>query len=218
MPALVEAFRDADGGEVTATFGPSGRLAAQIEAGAPVDVFLSADEGFVRSVGKDLEEATIRPYATGRLALVGVGDLEELAGESVKKIAMANPDHAPYGKAAREALRAAGLWEKVREKIVLAENVRQAQQFVESGNAEAGLVSYATARGSAGLGATPVDESLYPPLVQWLGVVKGSARPARAREFAAFMASDRARGILEAAGFKAPPDHQEAGRESQSAK
>lgn len=172
------------------TFGSSGMLARQIAHGAPYDVFLSADDKY--------GGAGARPYAIGRLALWSQGakvkDLAALA--NVRWIAIANPEHAPYGRAARQTLERSGLWPRVRDKIVLAENVRQAFQFAESGNADACLVAYPLVRPRGGL---RLDAKLHDPLRQVGRVVKRS--PA-ADAFLEALTGPRGQTMLKAAGFE----------------
>lgn len=172
------------------TFGSSGMLARQITHGAPYDVFLSADEKYAG--------AGARLYAIGRLALWSrngaVKDLAALAG--VRWVAMANPEHAPYGRAARQALERAGIWPRVRQKIVLAENVRQAFQFAESGNANACLVAYPLVRARGGI---LLDAKLHDPLRQMARVVKPSVA---ADAFLDALTSPRGKALLKAAGFE----------------
>jgi len=223
MRELGPAFRARERGEVTFVIGASGNLAQQLEHGAPYDLFLSADEGWVEGLAAKgvLDPATVRPYARGRLALVfatsvtppkgmevaGTGELAMLDTVAVRNIALANPAHAPYGKAAREALQAAGLWEWVRPKLVYGENVRQALTFVQTGNADAGLVAESIVRGGP-LRWLPVAEALHAPLRQALGIRRGSIRRARAGRFVAFMQSPEGRAALRRYGLVPLPQRQ----------
>jgi molybdate transport system substrate-binding protein len=131
---------------------------------------------------------------------VQVKGLDDLTKAEVKKIAIANPDFAPYGMAAKQALKHKQLWDQLQPKIVRGESVRQALQFVESGNAEAGLVGRAIAQ-VKGIEVIPLDQGLYEPIVQALGVVSRTKRPADAQAFADFMNGEVAQGILAEFGF-----------------
>jgi molybdate transport system substrate-binding protein len=166
LPLLLEAFQSATGIKVEATFGSSGNFARQIRQGLPVDVFMSADEswvdqlaqaGFTRNIGNAGAAQPDRGviYALGRLALYVPLDSSipldpELAGlrsswKQVNKLAIANPEHAPYGRAARELLEKLGMWELVLPKLVLGENIAQATQFVATGAAQAGITALSLA-------------------------------------------------------------------------
>src|SRR5260370_29703777 len=130
------------------TFGASGMLAQQIAAGAPYDLFLSADEARVKELaasGALIKDSVVR-YAYGRLALWSkggrAGSLSDLLSAAILHIAIANATHAPYGAAARQALEKSGLWTQLAAKIVYGESVRQAMQYVESGNVEAAIVAW----------------------------------------------------------------------------
>lgn len=209
MPTLLARFKAETGVEAVATFGASGHLAQQIRQGAPFDVFLAANRKFVT----DLAEAnairpdSVRDYALGSLSLVvredvteAVETLEDLGSPAVKKVAIANPSIAPYGAAAKQALEKAGLWDALEPKRVQAETVRQALQFVQTGNAEAGLVGTAIAN-VKGVRVIPVDGTLHDPLRQSLGVTAQSERPDDANAFVRFLLDGQGRGLLRQAGF-----------------
>jgi molybdate transport system substrate-binding protein len=214
LPEVVERFRKANPGvEVTVTYGASGQLARQIRAGAPFDLFLSANTRFVKELAdeKVVKPDSLKPYAVGTLALAlagGVGDrvksLDDLAGEEIKQVAIANPETAPYGAAAKQTLEKAGLWEKLGPRIVRADTVRQALRFVETADAEAGFVGKSTAL-AAGVRVAEIDQALYDPIVQSLGVVAASRSADLAEEFARFLTEGEGQSILQAHGFRAPP-------------
>jgi len=189
-------------------FGSSGQLANQIRAGAPYDVYLSASLEFVRALDKEglLVVGTARAFARGRLALyakdAGLKSLDQLA--SSRAIAIANPAHAPYGIAARQVLRARPDWEQaLSAKIVYAENVRQALQFAESGNADVALVAWSLVKGRPG--AVLLPESLHSPIVQGVGVIRAQAaeaeRSAHAIAFVEALVSQAGQAMLAEAGF-----------------
>ena len=197
-----------NGAPVRFVFGSSGQLASQIRAGAPYDVYMSASLDFVRELEKEgrLVVGTARAYARGRLALYSKdGKLTGLDGlASARAIAIANPAHAPYGVAARQVLRGRADWTAIEGKIVYAENVRQALQFAESGNADAALVAWSLVKGRPG--AVLLAEGLHGPIVQGLGVVRGKAadaeRTAQAMGFIAAMMGAAGQAMLAQAGFE----------------
>src|SRR5262249_11952855 len=147
-------FEKATGASVTLSVGSTGAFAQQIDAGAPADVFFAANQPFVDGLaarGKVIPE-TRTLYAQGRIVLAthrSTGprftDLRQLAEPRIRHVAIANPLHAPYGKAAEQALKATGVWDRIAPKLVYGENIRQALQFVQSGAAEAGIVALSIA-------------------------------------------------------------------------
>src|SRR5579884_3270567 len=142
-PGLVNAFEQQAGVHITVTLGASGILRQQIENGAPYDVFLSANEQYVRDLAAAgvIDPSSVRIYALGRLGLWSrdsrFRDVSQLQRPDLVHLAIANPEHAPYGAAARDFLQRRGIWDAVRSRVVYGENVRQALQFAETGNADA---------------------------------------------------------------------------------
>jgi molybdate transport system substrate-binding protein len=210
LPRLGERFQAKTGIVVSPTFGASGLLSQQIKQGAPYDVFLSANEAFVRDLAAAgaIRPESVHAYARGSLVLAvyrGLGDrvgsLADLAKPEVKKVALANPETAPYGKAGKQALERARLWDRLQPKIVVAESVRQALLYAEKGDAEAALVGRAIA-GIPEVRTVEVDEALYDPIVQALGVVADSPRRGDAEAFAKFVVSDEGQAILNDFGFR----------------
>lgn len=203
-------FETETGHRAVFTFGSTGNLAKQIENGAPIDVFAAANVQFVddlRAKGLIVEDSQ-RLYAVGRLALavnknarVEVRRLEDLARPGVKRIAIANPTHAPYGVAAREALENVGLWEAALPRLVIGENISQALQFVKTGNAEVGLIALSLANAPE-ITYTLIPEDSHSRLNQAMAVVKPSKNREAARQFVAFVGSPEARAILEKYGFE----------------
>src|SRR6266446_1777185 len=195
---------------VKLSFGASGALTQQIQNGAPFDVFFSADMDYPRQLiaGGLAGSATLYRYAVGRLVLWVPKDspldvehkgMDALLDPSVKKIAMANPQHAPYGRAAAAALKRYGLYEKVSGRLVLGENVSQAAQFVESGNAQAGFVALAhvvapAMQGRGKYWVVPADA--YPPLDQGVILISHSAHQKDAAGFLGFVKTEEAAGML----------------------
>jgi molybdate transport system substrate-binding protein len=214
LPALTNRFTAASGVTVTPVVGASGQLAQQIRQGAPFDVFLSANMGFVRDLANEdlIEPDTVRAYARGRLVLVvnrgsgvTVEGLTDLVRPEVKRVAIANPELAPYGQAARQALEKAGLWEGLKPKLVQAETVGQALQYVQMGNAEAGLVAHSVA-GVPEVRPAEINPVLYEPVLQGLGVVARSGHGESARQFTRFLLGVEGQKVLASSGFDPPPE------------
>ena len=205
-------FEKAVGVRVTLVMGSTGNLAKQIEHGAPADVFFSANEGFVddlRAAGAIIPQ-TRALYAQGRLVLaapkkstIAVRELSDLLKPEVRRIAIANPAHAPYGRAAQEALERAGVWDRVKPKLVYGENIRHTLQFVETGAVEAGIVALSVAD-APGITHAPIDPRLYAPLNQVAAVVKRSARPELGAAFIQFVNGPEGRPIMKRYGFLLP--------------
>jgi molybdate transport system substrate-binding protein len=202
---------------VTSATGASGSLVAQIAHGAPYDVFLSADRGFAQALvnAGNADAKSLSTFAVGRLVLWttrAAVDVSDVAGAVrsplVRKLAVANVDTAPYGRAAQQALKALGAWGDAQPKIVMGENISQTAQFVETGNADAGFValSIVISPRLKGRGRwTEVPEALHEPLEQCAVITtRGSANPAATR-YVAFLNSPAARAILEAFGYGIPP-------------
>lgn len=202
--------------DVTLALGSSGSFVAQIENGAPFDVFLSADMGFPAALARSghADAATLVPFAVGRLVLWTMNPAVDVSGvaASVKSpaartLAIANTRTAPYGRAARQALEGLGLWDAVQPRLVTAEDISQAAQFVETGNADAGFVALSAVLSPKLRGRgrwIEVPAALFTPLVQGAIITShGSANPASAA-YVAFLRGDAARKVLEAAGYGAP--------------
>jgi len=209
------AFEKTTGTPVTFSFGSTGLLARQIAEGAPFDVFAAANVSFADDVVKQgacfADSKAL--YGRGRIALWSRRGaplpvtLEELRDSTYVKIAIANPEHAPYGKAAKQALIKAGVWDTIQARLVFGENIQQTLQFAQSGNADVAVVALALALGSDG-GFTAIDPALHEPLDQALVVCKGEGGKARreptARQFTAFVNSDAGRAIMKRYGFLLP--------------
>ena len=204
------------GAQVKFTTGASGNLFAQIKHGAPFDVFLSADlmyPGRLASEGA-ADGGSLTTYAIGRLAVWSLDprfDLKQgmrvFTDERLTRVAIANPDVAPYGKAARAALQSHGFWDAVKGKLVMGENISQTAQFVQTGNAQIGIVSYATvlAPKMKGVGSHYlVPDNGNAPIEQGAVITRhGKANPLAPR-FMQFMQSPAARAILLRHGFTLP--------------
>lgn len=209
---LGQAFEQQTGQPVRFSFGSTGNLTTQIENGAPFDILAAANESYVDrlAAGGHIVPGSRQLYAQGQLVLVvnrGSGvqatDLQELLSPGVTRVAIANPAHAPYGQAAREALQSAGLWDAVQPKLVLGENVRQTLQFVQTGDAPAGIVARSIA-GVPEVSYTPLPAKLHQPLNQALAIVNTSSRPEAARQFINFINSSLGRSIMKKHGFLLP--------------
>lgn len=226
MPSLAAAFEKQTGTHVSVSLGSSGNFFAQIQNGAPFDVFLSAD----RSYPEKLQQAgltvtgTLVSYARGKLVLwtpnnshlhfaadkhgTLTGDLKGLLTPDVRRIAIANPDHAPYGRAAVAVLQHYGIYYQLRPKLIRGENISQTAQFAQSGNADAAFIAYSIAltepmkkQGHVLL----LPKESYPPLDQAAVVLKSSANKASAERFVEFLHSPEAEAILRQFGFEAVP-------------
>lgn len=211
-------FQAETGHQVVFNFSSSGQLAQQIEQGAPVDIFAAADASFIDEIEKAglILPDTRQIYGQGRIIVWTRADspltlarLEDLARPEVRRLAIANPDHAPYGRAARDALQAAGVWEDVQPRLVLGENVRQALQYAETGNVDAAIVALSLV--VPGTGAeqgrqTLIPADLHHPLDQTLAVIKTTPHEAAARAFAAFIAGPQGREIMARYGFSLPAE------------
>ncbi|MEK7384657.1 MAG: molybdate ABC transporter substrate-binding protein, partial [Elusimicrobiota bacterium] len=210
--ALFEKAHPAD--RVETVYGSSGKFQTQIRQGAPFDLYFSADIAYPRALKHEgLAASEVQPYAVGRIVLWNTSrdaarmTLADLADPSIHKIAIANPKHAPYGKRAEEALKAAGMWEKVEAKLVYGENVAQAAQFVQTGNAQAGIIALSLAlspelakQGSYAL----IPDKLHQPLEQGFIVAKRAANNPLAQAFARFMTDKEARAVMMRYGFGLP--------------
>lgn len=198
--------------KVIFSFGSSGMLAKQIENGAPMDLFASANTDYVDDLDKKglIAQGTKAIYARGRIILWTVKDsplriekILDLTQPEVKRIAIANPEHAPYGTIAKEALERAGIWQIVQPRVIFGENVRQTFQYAQTGNADVAIVALSLSTQSDGKWVL-VPQELHRPLDQELAVIKGAKNEAFAREFAAFVTSEAGRGILRKYGFTLP--------------
>ena len=215
---VAEAFSKEAGSTVRLSFGSSGNFARQLRQGAPFELFLSADETYIDDLARDgvMRDAGAL-YAIGRLALfvpkgsplAADSTLNDLAAAlsdgRLKKFAIANPEHAPYGRRAEEALRHRGVWDAIASRLVLGENVSQAAQFATSGNVEAGIISYAHALSPkiAALGSFAlISETWHRPIRQRMALTKTAGPVAEA--FYAFAQSPAARTIFRAHGFTLP--------------
>ncbi len=201
-------------GRVDVIYGSSGKFQTQIRQGAPYDMFFSADIAYPRALkDKGFAAGDIQRYAVGRIVLwsasrdAGKLKLADLAASDIQKIAIANPKHAPYGKRAEEALRAAEVWDRVEPKLVYGENVAQTAQFVESGNAQVGIIALSLALSPALSrqgGYALIPDTLHQPLEQGFIITRRAAVNPLAHTFARFMMSRDVRAIMVRYGFVLP--------------
>jgi molybdate transport system substrate-binding protein len=206
-------FQQATGTPVNFNFGSTGQLAQQIEQGAPVDLFAAADIKFLDDL---IERGRILPetkalYARGRITLwtradsgLHVEQVADLTRADLKLIAIANPDHAPYGIAAREAMQAAGVWQAVQPKLVLGENALATLQYAQRGDVDVAIAPLSLSLRQPGGRWVLIPQELYQPIDQALAVVKGSAHVREASAFAAFINGPEGRAIMRKYGFILP--------------
>lgn len=193
------------------SFGSTGLLAKQLKEGAPFDVFAAANISFAEDAVKAgaCKEDSKSLYARGRIVLWSKNDiaelkeLKELTDPRFVKIAIANPEHAPYGKAAQQAMESAGLWDTLKPKLVYGENISQTLQFAQSGNVEAAFVALSLAVATEGGRYIDVEESLHQPIDQAM-VVCTKGDESNARRFTAFVSSEEGRAIMRRYGFLLP--------------
>jgi molybdate transport system substrate-binding protein len=218
LTETARAFEQETGRKVDLVFGSSGSFFRQLQQGAPYEMFLSADEDYVLDLAKaGRTRDTGRLYAVGRIVLIapkgsplavdpGLEGLRRaLARGEITRFAIANPDHAPYGRRAREALERAGLWEDLKGRLVLGENVAQALQFATEGGAQGGIVAASLVQGSPLAGT--VTQALIPadrhqPLRQRMVLMQDAGETAQ--RFFAYLDTPPARAIFRRHGF-APP-------------
>lgn len=218
LPEIVSAFQERHGGRVEVSYGASGLLTRQIQRGAPFELFLSANETYVTALaesGLTRDRGTV--YARGELVLfVSVASdidagtaLEALpalhARGALRRLALAHPEHAPYGIAARQALEASGAWQPLQPALAIGESVAQAARFVTSGAAEAGLIARSLAMQPAVATRgryAPVPAALHAPLEQRMVLLRDAGPVAEA--FFAFLHGAEARAILVRHGFGVP--------------
>lgn len=209
---LGRSFEQSSGIKVVFSFGSSGALAKQLENGAPMDLFASANVTYVDGLEREglIIPETKALYARGRITIwvntdspLRIEKLEDLARPEVKRLGIANPEHAPYGTAAREALQSVGVWDAVQPKCVFGENVRQTLQYAETGNVDVSIVALSLSMQSKGKWIL-IPQELHKPLDQALAVIKSTKREQQARQFAAFINSPQGRPIMRKYGFILP--------------
>jgi molybdate transport system substrate-binding protein len=207
------------GAKLSISYGSSGNFFAQIQNGAPFDLFLSADISYPKKLiaaGLGVSDS-LQIYGAGRLALwlppdspldPSAAGLKTLLDPRIQKIAIANPEHAPYGRAAVAALQNAGLYDQLKPKLVFGENISQAAEFVQSGSAQAGLIALSLTLSPAMKNGKRWDipPDRYPSMQQAVVLLKSSPNKQTALSFLAFLKSPQARAIFERYGFQVPQD------------
>ena len=215
MDEIVTAFKKNNPGkELEVIYGSSGKFQTQIQQGAPYDLYFSADIGFPRALAqKGFAASEVKPYAFGRIVLWSATldatrmTMASLADPKITRIAIANPRHAPYGKRAEEALRASGLWEKLEAKLVYGENIAHTAQFVQTGNAQVGIIALSLAVNSELAnrgGYWLIPANLHKPLEQGYIITKRADGNALAKLFADYLGSKQARAVMTKNGFVLP--------------
>jgi molybdate transport system substrate-binding protein len=218
MAELAAQFEKQTGTKVDITYGSSGNFFSQIQNGAPFDLFFSADIDYPEKLeAAGLAEAhTLYRYAVGRIVIwvpaetkIDLSKLgwSALLNPSVQKIAIANPEHAPYGRAAVAALRAAGIYDQVKAKLVYGENISQAAQFVQSGNAQAGILamSLTLTPGMNDGKSWAIPAHMHPSIEQEAVVLRGAKDKDAARAFLGYVQSAHGQAVLQRYGFALPP-------------
>lgn len=215
MDEIVTTFKQANpADQVEVIYGSSGKFHTQIQQGAPYDLYFSADIAFPRELAKaGFAASEVKPYAFGRIVLWSASmdaskmTLASLTDPKIARVAIANPKHAPYGKRAEEALRASGLWDKVEPKLVYGENIAHTAQFVQTGNAQVGIIALALAVNpelSSKGGYWLIPDKLHEPLEQGFIITKRAEGNALAKRFADYMGSKPARAVMTKYGFVLP--------------
>ena len=214
LDEMAPLFEKETGVALSTNLGSTGQLMEQIAAGAKVDVFLAASSSAIDQLDEKglLVPDSKRLYARGQLVMwtapdskVTVSRLEDLAGAGVTRVSIANPEHAPYGKAAKEALESTGLWDQLQPKLVPGENVRQAFQYAQSGNVDVGLVAFSLTVGQGGT-YTVVPEELHQPINQTLALIKAGQNQSAARRFVDFLTGPKGSEMLLKYGFVLPEE------------
>jgi molybdate transport system substrate-binding protein len=211
-PAFEELGREFESStkiKVVFVFGSTGMLTRQIENGAPFDLFAAANVSYIDELDQQglIIPDTKAIYARGRITLwttnespVRLQGIADLARPEVQRIAIANPDHAPYGLAAKQALQSAGVWDRVQPKLVYGDNIRQTLQYAQTGNVEVAIVALSLSSQSNGRW-TLIPEELHQPIDQALAVMKTTQKEQAARAFAAFINSPQGKATLKKYGF-----------------
>jgi molybdate transport system substrate-binding protein len=219
MSDLAGQYDKHTGNKIDVTYGSSGNFFSQIQNGAPFDVFFSADIDYPRKLEAAglTDPGTLCEYAVGRIVIWAPADSKievakqgwnALLDASVQKIAIANPEHAPYGRAAVAAMKKAGIYERVAAKLVYGENISQAAQFAQSGNAQAGIVALSLAVSPAMKDGQrwEIPAEMHAPIEQGAVLLKSARNKRAARDFLDFVKSDAGRATLAKYGFAFPAD------------
>jgi len=210
LPELGHDFEAHSGVKVIPSFGPSGGLAQQIANGAPFDVFLSADRRFLDNLvaTNHVEASSRRIYAIGKIVLyaptIHLARVIDLRSPEIRRISIANPETAPYGRAAKQALERSGIWKDVESKVVIAENVRQALDMAETGNVDATITALSLVMRLPPATKLIVPDQLYDPIQQEAGIVIHPDANRKAHTFLYYIGSTAGKRILMKYGFSLP--------------
>lgn len=215
MDEIVTNFEHAHPSDtINVVYGSSGKFRTQIAQGAPYDLYFSADIQYAQSlVDANLASSSAQPYAFGRIVLwANTMDatkmtLASLIDSKITRIAIANPQHAPYGKRAEEALRASGMWKKIQHKLVYGENIASTAQYVQTGNVEVGIIALSLAVNpqlSNQGGYYLISDQLHEPLKQGFIITKHGENRILAKRYADYIGSDAARNVMKKYGFVLP--------------
>lgn len=213
---IAKNFEKLTGSKVDFSFGSTGTLAQQIENGAPFDVFAAANIKFVdelKNQGLIIPETQLL-YAQGRIGIaikakssLQVKELKDLLKPEIKKIAIANPEHAPYGMAAKQALEKAGLWEKVKDKLVYGKNIQDTLTLINTGNADTGIIALSIAKKDE-INFCLIKADMHKPLNQSMAVIARTKQEQLARKFIEYVNSPEGRKIMKKYGFVLPGEVQ----------
>ena len=206
-------FTSKTGIQVVFSFGATADLARQIENGAPFDVFAAADTEHIEQLETEglMTPGSRAIYARGRLVMwlppgsqLRVARIQDITAKPFERIAIPKPDVAPYGRAAVESLQALGIWKDIEGKVVYAQNVSQARQYVATGNAEVAFIPLALVKPGEG-SYLEVSDELHRPIDQALGIIRESTKQKAARQFVDFLLSAEGRELLAKNGYRRPP-------------
>ncbi|RXI96408.1 molybdate ABC transporter substrate-binding protein [Anaerobacillus alkaliphilus] len=209
-------FEEETGTKVVFSFGSTGQLADQIEHGAPFDIFAAANKKFIENLNeKDLLLTdTMQTYAFGRIGIATRADsqlqveqIEDLLKSEVVKVAIANPEHAPYGLAAKQAFETTGVWDELEEKLVFGRNISDTLTYIETGNAEVAIIALSLVKKDE-VNFHIIDEQMHAPLEQMLAITKATKQEEIAREFTSFIFGPIGKPIMESYGFIVPTQSQ----------
>ena len=225
LPDLADQYEKQTGVKLTVTYGSSGNVFAQIQNGAPFDLFLSADESYPRKLinAGYADAGSLVIYAQGHLVVwlppdsplnLTAQGFRTLLDPRIQKIAIANPEHAPYGRAAIVAMKEAGLYDQLKPKLVFGENISQAAQFVQSGSAQAGLIALSLALSPTMKNGKRWDipPDRYPSMEQAVVLLKSSPNKQTALSFLAFLKTPQARATFDRYGYATPSSSHAAGQ------
>jgi molybdate transport system substrate-binding protein len=217
MDDVVAAYKQSHpAASISVVYGSSGTLLTQIQQGAPFDLFFSADSDYPRQLAAAGQAGgSVTPYALGHLVLYSASldmrgvRVADLAQPRFGRIAIANPDHAPYGKRAQQALQGAGVWEAVQPRLVYGENIAQTAEFARSGSAQVGIIALSLAMDAGSKGSyVAVPDTAFQPLLQSFVLTKHGADNDLARDFERYVQTPPARAVLAHYGFNPPPPGQ----------